>query len=231
MVVFKKILRKLLTKRKISSIIVTKNRFTNQNGSYREECKKIMDAKNLANFLIQEYWKNRVDGLRIECTRTKIGKLLTIIQILSIKCRHQLAFKDTIAVETCGTSVPILSILWYPYNIWELSVNELFDNSVFFKRNAKIDTKSVTIEDKPLPDLYKNISDIDDSLKKIVKDVFLEFGAYDGYEIGKLINQFKADISLDSVVCEEKITAWLNNLDIQSETANNLVLFIHNYTF
>lgn len=224
-----KLIRKVLTKRKKDSIIDYKKMHTNRNNSHREDCKKVMDAKILANFLIQEYWRIRVDGQRIKCTRTKVGKLLTIIQILSIKCRQQLAFKDTIAVETCGTSVPILSVLRYPYDIWELGVNESLNGSIFFEKNAKINAESITTEDKPLPDLYKLSNDIDDSLKKIIKDVFLEFGTYDSYEIGKLINQFKSAISLDSVVREEKINAWLNNSDIQPEKSNKIVLFIHNY--
>ncbi len=86
----------------------------------------------------------------------------------------------------------------------------------------------VTVNES-LPDLYAPQGEVDNLLQRIINDVFMEFGTYDGYEIGKLINQFKDDICFDGVVCKEKVIEWLTNIDTQ--TTNPIISFIHNYSF
>ncbi|MDE6724706.1 MAG: hypothetical protein K2J79_03785, partial [Ruminiclostridium sp.] len=204
-----------------------------QNGLYREGCKK-MAVKDVANYLIQEYWRHRIEGLKITCTRTKIGKLLTIIQILSIKCRRELAFDDTIVTETCGTSVPILSIQRYPYDIWELNTDEVEKTAfskkpVFFEQNSRLDLNKAEKVDKPLPKLYETRENIDESLKQIIEDVFEEYGAYDSYEIGKFINEFKEKICVNEIVDQNEVVKWLDEIERQPIENNELIMFIYNY--
>lgn len=235
------IIRNLLTKLRTRAIIKCISMFNcRQTCLLREECIKSMDVKNVANYVIQEYWRCRVKGQKVACTRTKIGKLLTIIQILSIKCRHELAFDDTIVTETCGTSVPILSVYRYPYDIWELNTDMTLSqidfsgqkvHNSFYEENSRIDCDKMTEVDEPIPKLYEVQKDenIDESLKKIIKDVFTEFGTYDSYEIGNMINEFKEKICIDDIVDENKITAWLYKIQSQQTETNKLIEFITEY--
>lgn len=237
-------IRNLLTKRRASDIIKHKSMFDyRQTNLRREECVKGMDVRNVANYVIQEYLKCRVKGQKVACTRTKIGKLLTIIQILSIKCRRKLAFDDTIVTEACGTSVPILSVYRYPYDIWELGTDislkqitfstQTAQNSYFefFEENSSIDCSKMTEIDEQIPKLYEiqEGEDIDESLKKIIRDVFIEFGTYDSYEIGKMINEFKERICVDDIVDENKVIKWLHEIQIQQTEINKLIKFISKY--
>ena len=226
---FVEILARMLTKN-ITIVIIKeyKKDFKSHSDTYKEEFNKTMDIKTLSNFLIQKFWKLRIKGQRLECTRTKIGKLLTIIQILSIKNNNQLAFDDDIMEETCGTSVPVLSVYRYPYDIWELYSPKSTDNT-FFEQSARINLlDTIEVEDS-IPELYMIREEVTDLYKKIVNDVFVEFGTYNGYEIGKLINQFKTDICDNGVVRREKVANWLNSIDVHNN--NPIITFIHNYNF
>lgn len=223
------IIKRILIKRNKSDIIKRAKLPLCYDDTYREEIRKNMDVKFLANCLIQRFWTVRINEQRIKCTRTKIGKLLTVVQILSIKHNNKVAFEDTIAEETCGTSIPVLSVHRYPYDIWELCAYKLPTDTCFFEKNSSINSSDIAIVDEPIPDLYAPQGDVDGLLQKIISDVFMEFGTYDGYEIGKLINQFKADICLDGIVSTEKIITWLTNIDTQ--TTNPIMSFIHNYSF
>lgn len=230
---FVEIIKNMLTKRIRDDIIVHEKSFVRCSDVCKEEFKKNMDVTFVANYLIQCFWKTRVNGKRIECTRTKIGKLLTIIQILSIKINKQVAFEDTIAEEICGTSVPVLSVYRYPYDIWELLPYKLPNDTVFYETNGSINLSEVSTVEEPLPSLYEIHGDVDGLIQKIIYDVFIGFGAYDSYEIGRFINEFKTTICIEKVVSKEKIADWLSNLDIQTinPTINPIISFIFNYNF
>ena len=228
------IIANLLTKKKKSGIIehkaISKHK---QRSLCGEECKNNMSVKNITNHVIREYWNSRVGGLRISCTRTKIGKMLTIIQILSLKCRREIAFDELIVSETCGTSVPILSVYRYPYDIWELNKGRTLDEPFqsrddFFERNSRMSKDEVERINEDIPKLYEIQQEICGPLQRIIEDVFYEFGAYDSYEIGKLINDFKDKICIKEVVDEEMIGDWLKEIQGQP-TDNELIKFIAEY--
>lgn len=221
-------LKSMLTKKLKSDIITSKKISLCINDTHREEINKNMDVKILANYLIQCFWNTRIGGQRIKCTRTKIGKLLTIVQILYIKKNGQVAFDDVIAEETCGTSIPVLSVYRYPYDIWDICSNELSNNTVFYEQNSVINLLDVSKVSDTIPELYDLKDEVSDSIKKLIMDVFVNFGSYDGYEIGKLINTFKSDICSNGVVCKDKILIWLTN-DYAS-IDNPIISFIHNYS-
>ena len=221
-------LKRILTKREKNDIIICKKMSLRSERTYREEINKEMDVKILANYLIQCFWNTRINGQRIKCTRTKIGKLLTIVQLLYIKQNGQVAFDDAIAEETCGTSIPVLSVYRYPYDIWDISSNELSSDTVFYELNSSINLSDVSKVSDTIPELYDLKDEVSDSIKKLIMDVFVKFGTYDGYEIGKLINTFKGDICSNGVVCEDKVLTWLTNADTTVD--NPIISFIHNYT-
>ena len=220
-------IKKMLTKRHKSGIIICKKMPLCYDDTCREEVNKNMDVRILANYLIQCFWNTRINGQRIKCTRTKIGKLLTIVQLLSIKHTQHVAFEDAIVAETCGTSIPILSVHRYPYDIWELHSCKFPNNAILFEKNSVIDLSDTSIVSEPLPELYSLQDDISDLIKNIIRDVFEKYGTYDGYEIGKLINEFKTDICSDGIVCEEKVITWLANINAQS--TNSIIDFVHNH--
>lgn len=222
-------LKRMLTKRGKSDTMICKKMHMCCANTYGGEYKRQMNVKFLANRLIQHFWNIRINGQRVKCTRTKIGKLLTIVQILSIKYNNQIAFEDTIAEETCGTSIPVLSVHRYPYDIWELYTCKTPNATDFFEKNSSINLSDMVTVNESLPDLYAPQGEVDNLLQRIINDVFMEFGTYDGYEIGKLINQFKDGICFDGVVCKEKVIEWLTNIDTQ--TTNPIISFIHNYSF
>lgn len=230
------LIRNILTRREKSCIIKLNTMPNSQRNSLnREDCQENM-VRNITNRIIQNYWKYRVDGQKIACTRTKIGKLLTVVNILSIKCKDKPAFEDIIVSETCGTSVPILSVYRYPYDIWELGEERTFGESAFssknnfFEQDEKLTLEQIEEVNEPLPELYKIKEAVDETLNRIIDDVFMEFGAYDSYDIGDYINAFKSKICNEEVVDNGKVRSWLTEIQTQTKENNKLIEFISNYS-
>ncbi len=228
---FAETVKTILTKRSKNGIMMYKNTRSCFSYMCREGIKKNMDVKYFADYLIDLFWNTRINGKPIECTRTKIGKLLTIVQILYIKHYKTNAFEDIIVEETCGTSIPVLAVHRYPYNIWDAYTESLNGND-FFKGNNPINvceiSKRADIAKNPFLSLCED-GELADRIIKLISGVFYEFGTYDGYEIGKLINEFKDKICSDNVVLEQKVIDWLS--DNEDTGTNPIVDFINKHTF
>lgn len=152
-----------------------------------------VDLFEAARYLYRKFY---YDGF--DCSRTKIGKLLTISYLICIKQNINI-FKEKILVEQCGTSIPDLAD----------EFGDLYPN---LSNN--------------LPDRY--IEDynayLPDDVKTVLNDVYKKFGKNACADLGNLIDTFKEEISKrDEVdnrlyIDEEKV---INNFTLESLYSKN----------
>ncbi len=137
----------------------------------------MIDIGYAAKYLIQLFEKTEP---QYECGRIKIEKLLSIAQFVSIKKGNPL-FSDNLLVNQCGTGFKEIA--------WHISPSVFEgenDNSRI--QESQIDETSSTTDDTDYSLIIPN-EDI-----CLLKDVFLNFGAYDPKVLGIKINDFVDDI-------------------------------------
>jgi len=154
-----------------------------------------------ANYLIQFFYKT---NKRYSCTRTKIGKLLSILAFkYAVKYDENIIFPwEIYRYPGCGTLIAGLqyyvdrdAYFAYPY-----------DNS------KKRISRNELNENVDIPDRYKDVSNLDPKLKEEIENVFFTFGAYSQVDLGEELNPIvehegicHADIvDLEAVACLDK---------------------------
>lgn len=162
----------LFEKLKILEEVISKKRMNNQNSI------NVIDA---AKYLIQFFYKS---DEKYHCTRTKIEKMLTIAFLAFIKNNRKL-FSSKIYIARCGTYIPILSRFIFG-DVIEGQVGE---------NNTKID-KSIALNGN-VPPLYSVESQISGDIRNLLGDVFFAFGNYEPSHLGKLLDEFKMEISTE----------------------------------
>lgn len=182
--------------------------------------------KEIVNFLLCKFADASICGKPLFCSRTKIGKLLFILQILWFKCKGEFAFSERIVRDTCGCSIPELSILMYPYIIYG-SMQE--NPSECYIKNESLCSEQIMIEVKD--DFHKRYPYNDVNcvgLSEMIQSVFLNFGSYQSSKLGALIDEFKDAIFEDADLNKEKLQRWLNTL-AKAETQNDIIIFLRQY--
>lgn len=186
----------------------------------------ILDA---ANFIIQLYFKT---GKKYRCSRTKVEKLLVIAQLISIKDNNQSnkLLSEKICSNPCGAGFPVLSKYLF---------SEIIDTEEDESGNA-IDC-SLIKEDAEYPVIYRIVDEdsFTPTIRKILRDVFLEFGNCKIKELGEWCNQFKDNIVSSTekeydryVIDEQRVIDYFSNSNMcYSGNSNRIVEYIHNYKF
>lgn len=129
-----------------------------------------------ANYLIQFFYKT---DKRYSCTRTKIGKLLSIVAFkYAIKYDENIFPWDIYRYPECGTLIA--------------SVQHYVDRDVYFAYPYVNSKKSISRnelnENADIPNRYKEVSNISPRLKKDIEDVFFTFGAYSQVDLSEELN-------------------------------------------
>ena len=187
--------------------------------------KKRMNNQNLINvidaakYLIQFFYKS---GEKYHCTKTKIEKMLTIAFLTFIKNDRKL-FSSKIYIAECGTYIPLLSRFIFG-NITEGQIPE---------NNLKID-KNVAL-DGNIPPLYSIETQVSEDIHNILADVFYAFGNYEPSHLGKLLDEFKMEISIEdeedpskSIIDSEKAIKFFNEKSYKK--TNDIIDYIVNYS-
>lgn len=181
-------------------IFVEGNAVLKQN-SQKPHCKQIkaclsdlrmenmgLNLTKLTNYFVQLFYKT---NQRYSCTRTKIGKLLSIFAF-EYACEGKRAFKETIhKYDDCGTAI---------YEIME----RFTDRDIYTK--CAYEDKISTIPDDYfysaddsiiIPNEYMDVYDLDKDVLSRIEKVFKAFGSYSPTELGECINPI---VNCDGVV-------------------------------
>ena len=141
-----------------------KNQLTEKNTSLSEA----------ANYLIQFFYKT---NQKYSCTRTKIGKLLSIAAMKCARLGIQLFAEEIFKYDGCGTTIN--------------GLNGIIDRDIYFEYEY-LDKREIiqdTIQENSfIPSQYAEISRLDMDVKKLIEDVFVRFGSYSASDLGSCIN-------------------------------------------
>lgn len=140
-----------------------------------ENMEKYLNAnfRQSTNYLIQLFFKT---GKKYSCTRTKLGKLLTIASFVYAR-KNEVLFSEAICkYNNCGTLINALTLFIEREVYLEL---EYVDNKQYI--DACFDN------DIEIPKFYSEVCDVDIELRKVLENVFRHFGSYTASDLGELI--------------------------------------------
>lgn len=146
--------------------------------TYREE--KILgyegyaDFNSCANYLIQFFFKTEK---KYSCTRMKVGKLLSILAFKYAVKGIEL-FYETIYWDICNIIINELK-LFYPIDCY-------YQKNPMDDANKIIDPHELK-EEIDISDFYKVKLTIPDEVMKDIEELFYNFGAYDSYDLSRLL--------------------------------------------
>lgn len=180
----------------------------------------IFDA---ANYIVQLYYKT---GDKYYCSRTKVEKLLAIANLIAFRNDSKL-FDEEILVNRCGVGIPVLATFLY---------SDIGTGTLETNQHINQDEYS---EDEKYPISFKLSSELFSCDKELLFRVFMRFGAYNAWEIGKAFDEFKDMISEPNpdneehpIVCFDLANKFLNDDNKYSSFLNNeIVEYVTNYRF
>lgn len=152
-----------------------------QQSKKKSSCKKDYKMTELhtnlretANYLIQLFYAT---GQRYSCSRTKLGKLLSIVAFIYALKDEELFDESIYRYDGCGTAINELKsyfdrdiYIQFGYEDNQEFIGEDFDFSIVPKEK------------------YTEITSIELSLRENIERVFRNFGSYKASELGKCIN-------------------------------------------
>ena len=153
-------------------------------GKFHHTYSKNQEVENLhinleeaTNYLVQLFYKT---GQKYSCSRTKIGKLLSIVAFKYV-VEDKNAFDEIIyKYNDCGTAFNELKL----YTDRDVYIKvEYFDDKEYIKENLNDEINEVDA-----PDKYKGTKNLPNEFKNRVQEVFREFGAYSAIDLGECIN-------------------------------------------
>ena len=169
--------------------------------------------KYTTNYLISLFYRT---DCRYSCSRTKIGKLLSIVAF-SYACENRQLFAQPIyRYDDCGTGIRELKF-WM--GIEEYS---------FFGSNICCDDKEMITEDfnndKILPNRLQVENFVPCELKERVENVFRQFGSYAGWELNDSLNAIAKQATHEpfGIVDLTKISSIVENMDQDNEIVDYL---------
>lgn len=167
------------------------------------------------NYLIELFYRT---NKKYTCTRTKLGKLLSIVAF-KYAMEDKKLFNETIyKYNDCGCVILELKILNRDIYIQ----NEYFDN------NEKINEKDLVLEDIKLPNIYLNSEKVNKEIKESIKEVFLEFGAYSTRKLSKLLDEIT---DINGIANNENVIILENiktiDFEKNKDSSNKLFKFLN----
>ena len=156
-----------------------------KNSSFSEMAINLFSA---ANYLIQLFYKTNE---KYSCSRTKLGKLLSIVAFRFAKDK-KILFREKIYKynPNCGTQIPAL---------------RLYDRDIYIKLEYFDDQKIIDYsqidDDAIIPGVYQEVGILSDEIKQRITEVFVLFGAYSGHNLALAINKL---IELEKIVNDDE---------------------------
>lgn len=133
-----------------------------------------VNLEQAANYLIQLFYQT---DQKYSCTRTKIGKLLSIVAFVYARENKQLFSEDIYKYNDCGTSFNEL---------------KLFLGREIYMKDSYLDDEQPfdgIFDDRiDIPNDYKCIENLDVCLRNRIKEVFKKFASYSPVSLGMCIN-------------------------------------------
>lgn len=165
------------------NVIIRIERNTDNNDPYRK-CVSVCANKKMqdihtdlvfaTNYLIQLFYQTNKTYV---CTRTKIGKLLSIVAFVYAKDGKKMFDENICRYDGCGTTIKELAYI-IEHEVYPVSSN---------LPNQKEITE--ISQDPNIPDRFLNIGSLNDNVKENIKKVFLKFGSYSPKNLGELLNE------------------------------------------
>lgn len=158
----------------------------------------LMKYESLArckNYFIQLFYKT---GKRYSCTRTKLGKLLSILAFKYAANDKLLFFEEIYRYPNCGTAIKELMC-----GI-ERDVYREYAYEDGKKRIHKHELKA----NVDIPKMYPDISLLKPEIKKDIEDVFFNFGAYSQSDLSDVLNpivEYEGICNSEGIIELEKI--------------------------
>lgn len=126
-------------------------------------------------YFVQLFYKT---GQRYSCSRTKLGKLLSIVAFVYAQKNEKL-FDDIIyKYVDCGTVIKNL-VLYVD--------NEVYIRYEYHDKKDDIDI-SLIDENADFPEKYAKTDSLSQDLKNTIKNIFVKFGAFAAKDLGLCIN-------------------------------------------
>jgi hypothetical protein len=144
-----------------------------------------INLEDAINYLVEQFY---LTDRKFSCTRTKIGKILSIIAF-RYALREQKLFKETIhEYNGCGTII--------------YEVMDRFDDGDIYTRIQYNDDCHIIKNEEfnknaEIPNEYRNYNTLSEENKKIIRTAFCRFGAYSQSELGRYITSI---LSIKDVV-------------------------------
>lgn len=148
----------------------------------RENMEKMnTDLVQATNCLVQLFYQT---GQRYSCTKTKVGKLLSIVAFLYAR-RNQMLFDEAIyKYEGCGTTLKELRFI-VDRDIYS---RPLYNNDNLCS-DHKEDIEASEIDTAiAVPEKFMETDRLSDEIKCTIKEVFIKFGAYNAVDLGHALN-------------------------------------------
>ena len=124
------------------------------------------------NYLIQLFYRSEQ---RFSCTRTKIGKLLSIVAFKYARQNIRLFDEDICKYQQCGTAINELKLLLER----DIYIQDNYEDS-----KQRIEYNEIKGNFACVPGLYLEVGTLDSNVKKAIEDVFFRFGAYSPLDLG-----------------------------------------------
>ena len=150
------------------------------------------NLRHATNYLIQLFYRSEQ---RFSCTRTKIGKLLSIVAFKYARKSIRLFDEDICKYQQCGTAINELKLLLER----DIYIQEDYEDS-----KNRVDCSNLKDNLDCIPSLYLEIGALDPNVKKTIEDVFCRFGAYSPLDLGNGLCDlvFYKDVTQDNDVID-----------------------------
>ena len=128
------------------------------------------------NYLISFFYKT---DKRYSCTRTKLGKMLSILAFKYAINGVNIFDEKIHKYENCGTWIN--STKFWPRDIYAHYPGQIHDD----KRKISIFSMKLTTD---IPECYSKIGELSPELMLDIEDLFCTFGAYSQKDLSDLLN-------------------------------------------
>jgi uncharacterized phage-associated protein len=195
------------------------NKFSFTRWSENEMEKMNVNLLEAANCFILLFYRTEQ---RYSCTRTKLGKLLSIVAFKYARQNEKVFNEKIHRYNDCGSA--IIEIL----NNYDKEIYSCFN----YEDEIKIISDVLKEENTLNEDILKAypVGSIDDNLKENIMEIFLNFGAYSPTQLGECINPIVNQAGIvkeNGEIDLSRIYEFsLSDFEIENSIAENLLKYL-----
>lgn len=151
-----------------------------------------VNLKESTNFLVQLFYKT---GRKYSCSRTKIGKMLTILAFRYAR-KGEILFAESIyKYDDCGTAINELKVI---------VDRDVYVRSRYEDKEQQIDIP-MNVNQFYIPNKHLNVETLSLGVQKEIEKVFCYFGAYSARKLGQ---------DLNAIITKGQITKTNGEIDL-----------------